>query len=143
VKAIPINDSGKSPETSDWEMDIYPFAKDLGMPFCFWGHNPTAFDAPCRLLKEDGRVEEMVWRAQSFLCVLEDAGMSKRVKVLKGAAFGWGFNAKSVEGSGGGGERKIVVAEVEVLDLEKEWTERLALLRREYPAWTFGDEAMS
>ena len=143
MKAIPIHSDGTSKETGEWEMDIYPFAKDLGMPFCFWGHNPTAFDAPCRLLREDGKVEEMVWRAQSFLCVLEDAGLSKRVKVLDGAAFGWGFDIEKVEGTGSGVERKIVIAEVEVLDLKKEWVDRLLLLRKEYPAWMFCDEAMS
>lgn len=139
VKAIPVNSDG-SKETGEWEMDIYPFAKDLKMPFCFWGHNPTAFDAPCRLVKEDGTFEEMVWRAQSFLCVLEDAGMSKNVKVLEGAAFGWGFDVETVEGIGGkGAERKIVVKDVEVVDLEKEWAGRLELLRKEYPEWSFSD----
>ena len=38
-------------------------------------------------------------------------------------------------------ERKIELAPVEPLDLEKEWAARLALLRKEYPAWTFADEA--
>jgi hypothetical protein len=141
VKAIPMNADGSSEETGEWEMDIYPFAKDLKMPFCFWGHNPTAFDAPCRLLKEDGTVEELVWRAQSFLCVLEDAGMTKKIKVVEGAAFGWGFDMKAAKGSGSGVERKIVIKEVEVLDQDKEWANRLVLLRREYPDWTFGGEA--
>lgn len=122
-------------------MDLYPWAKDLPNPFCFWGYNPTAFDAPARLLADDGEVEELVWRAQSFLCVLEDAGMSRRVKVLDGAAFGWGFDIKSIEGRVGTQERKIVVTDVEVLDLEKEWAGRLMLLRKEYPDWTFGDVA--
>ena len=140
MKAIPVNDNGDSNETGDWEMDIYPFAKDLKMPFCFWGHNPTAFDAPCRLLKENGKVEEMFWRAQTFLCVLEDAGMSKKVKVIEGAAFGWGFDIQAIEENGGGIERKIVIMEAKALDLEKEWADRIVLLRKEYPDWTFDSE---
>jgi len=123
-------------------MDLPPFAKDLGTPFCYWGYNPTAFDAPCILLEEEG-LEEVVWRAQSFLCVMEDACLSKRVKVLKDTAFGWGFDIQSVQTTSGGVERKIELAPVEPLDLEKEWTARLALLRKEYPAWTFANEAIS
>lgn len=84
-------------------------------------------------------MEEMVWRAQSFLCVLEDAGLSKRVKVLEGAAFEWGFDVETVE-TAGVVERKIVIADVEVLDLA-EWARRLMLLRKDYPDWTFGDES--
>ena len=140
IKVIPINGSSKG--TAEWEMDLPPFAKDLGTPFCYWGHNPTAFDAPCILLEEEG-LEEVVWRAQSFLCVIEDACLSKRVKVLKDTAFGWGFDTQSVQASSDGVERKIELTPVEPLDLEKEWTARLALLRKEYPAWTFADEATS
>jgi hypothetical protein len=139
VKAVPVN-KDESTETGEWEMDIYPFAKDLKMPFLLWGHNPSAFDAPCRLLKDDGMPEELVWRAQSFLCVLEDAAMSKKVMVLEGAAFGWGFDVeKAVAADGNGVERKIIVKGIEVLDLEREWVGRLGLLRKEYPEWTFGD----
>ena len=40
-------------------------------------------------------------------------------------------------------KRKIELAPVEPLELDKEWTARLALLRKEYPAWTFANEAIS
>jgi len=148
VKSTPVNDDGKRKDdewdTGKWEMDIYPFAKDLKTPFCFWGHNPTAFDAPCRLRKEDGSVDELLWRAQSFLCVLEDAGVSKNVQVLKGAAFGWGFDVEKVKSSDGKDvERKIVIKDIEILDLETEWAGKLELLRKEYPEWTFKDVAGS
>ena len=110
-------------------------------PILLLGIQSHCFRRAVKILKEDGKVEELVWRAQSFLCVLEDAGMTKKVRVIEGAAFGWGFDTKSVRGTGGGAERKIVVTEVGVLDLEKEWAERLVLLKKEYPDWTFSDLA--
>ena len=131
--------SGKS-GTGEWEMDIFPYAKDLKSPFCYWGYNPTAFDAPARLLKENDAMEEVFWRAQSFLCVLEDAGVTKCVKLVEGAGFTWGFDIETLKGSEETGlRRKITVKSVEIMDVEKEWAERLALLRDLYPDWTFRD----
>jgi hypothetical protein len=128
-------------ETGEWEMDIFPYAKDLGTPFAYWGHNPTCMDAPARLLNENGEVTPLVWRAQAFLCVLEDAGLSKKVSVLDGAGFGWGFDVEEVKRADGsdGVERKIKIADLQALDVSKEWRERLGLLRGLYPAWTFAD----
>ena len=131
--------SGVEDTTADWKMDIYPWAQDLKSPFCYWGYNPTAFDAPARMLDEVEGIEELAWRTQSYLCVLEDAEISKRVRVLKDAGFGWGYDVKN-ERVGGKLDRRITVTPISQLDMEKEWRERLVLLRKEYPAWTFGDE---
>ena len=144
VKSTLVNDKGidKDDEwnSGEWEMDLYPFAKDLKMPFVFWGHNPTAFDAPSRFKSDDGSFKEIVWRAHTFLCVLEDAGMSKKVQALKGTAFEWGFDIEKAERADGKGvDRKIVIKDAEVLDLETEWAGKLELLRREYPEWKFND----
>jgi hypothetical protein len=38
---------------------------------------------------------------------LEDAGMTKKVQVIEGYVFGWGFDVERV----GGARRKIVVSE--------------------------------
>jgi hypothetical protein len=127
----------------DWEMDIFPYAKDLKTPFATWGFNPTMFDAPARLWDEDGKKDDgLVWRAQSYLCVLEDAGVSKRVKVIPGAAFGWGYDVhiEKVE-KGGSSElkRNITIKYPEPLDAEVEWTARIEILRKLYPEWTFYD----
>jgi hypothetical protein len=100
VKAIPVDIThNANNESGQWEMDIYPYASDLNSPFAVWGFNPTLFDAPARLLgpsSDDGKKvgsgdedepEELVWRAQSFLCVLEDAGITKRVQLIEGSGF--------------------------------------------------------
>lgn len=137
VKIVPLN--GTSKESGEWELDMVPWSADLGTPFAYWGHNPTAFDAPCRSPPDNGVVEEIIWRAQSFLCVLEDAAATKRVRVIRGTATGWGFDVSSVQTSDGKTERKITISPVEVLNLEEEWTARLELLRKVCPAFTFGE----
>jgi hypothetical protein len=132
-----VKETKKSEPGRDWEMDIFPFAKDLKNPFAYMGFNPTAFDAPARLLDEHGKNEGLIWRAQSYLCVLEDVGLSKVVQVVPGAAFTWGFDIEVEESSPL--ERRIAIAKAEAIDVETEWRERLELLRESYPEWTFRD----
>lgn len=137
VRSVPF---GTPPDAdlkySGWEIDVYPYANDLQTPFAYWGYNPSIFDAPATLLDESGKVDEKEWRAQSFLTVLEDAGMTKRVKLVPGVAVGWGFDIRANEGGNG---RNIVIKGLELLDPQTEWNGRLELLRDLYPAWTFLD----
>jgi len=122
---------------ADWAVDSYPYAQDLGDPFGGWGYLPTHFDAPAIPLATDGDNTPVVWRAMTYLCELADAGVTKNVTVLSGGAFTWGFdldvNAANTSA------RSIVVTKVEVLDVETEWKDRLALLRGQYTEWTFND----
>jgi hypothetical protein len=154
-KARDVNHNGK------WQMDIFPYATDLGSPFAIWGFNPTFFDAPARLLPQSSEtgevrnadeveIEELVWRAQSFLCVLEDAGMTKRVQVIEGSGFGWGCdiekNTDAITAAAEGQSpklRKITISKLEHLDTGKEWNARLELLREKYPAWSFAEAQSS
>lgn len=121
-----------------WTVDTYPYASDLKDPFGGWGFNPSHFDAPAILWEEENDV--VSWSAQTFLCVLEGAGVSKNVSVFEGAGFGWGFE-QSVDG-GNASVRSITVSKVEVLDVQKEWGERLGLLRENYEEWIFQDGAV-
>jgi len=134
VKTTKKNNSSKT------EIDIYPaFEEGSNSPFAVWGYKPTLFDAPARLIGDDGKAEELVWRAQSFLYFLEDAGMTRRVRACRGAGIEWGFDVELEAGAGNGGadKRKIVIKDAEVLDVEHEWNERLELLRKLYPDWEF------
>ncbi|KAH6663367.1 hypothetical protein B0J14DRAFT_276862 [Halenospora varia] len=126
-------------EEGEWEMDIYPsFKEGSNSPFAYWGYKPVLFDAPARLLREDAKVQGLKWRAQSFLCVIEDAGMGRSVRVCPGGGFGWGFDIRAVpENKEGGVSREIHIVDAEPLDLEIEWSGRVELLRRLYPDWTF------
>lgn len=121
----------------NWTMDVYPFAKDINTPFGYWGFNPSVFDAPAKPLADDGTAEKVAWTAQAFLCVLPDAGISKNVTVIPGAAITWGFDV-SVEGKNSS-ERQIVVRKPETIEVKSEWPQRLPLLREMYPEWTFQD----
>jgi hypothetical protein len=133
----------KADGSGDWEMDIFPYAKDLKTPFATWGFNPTMFDAPAKLWDEYGKKDDgLVWRAQSYLCILNDAGMSKRVKVIPGVAFRWGYDVHIEKVEKGGSlelKRTITIKYPERLDTEAEWTARLGMLRELYPEWTFHD----
>jgi hypothetical protein len=119
-----------------WEMDIYPYAQDVQTPIVYWGYNPSLFDAPATLVNGNEKIEEKEWRAQTFLCILEDAGMTKRVKLVPGVGFGWGYD---IDVGADGKSRTISIKGLEMLDSQKEWTGRLELLRGLYPAWTFLD----
>jgi len=131
----------KKDASGEWQMDIYPFAKDISNPFAGWGFKPMLFDAPAKLWDEEAlQSDGLVWRAQSYLCYLEDAGMSKRVRVIPGAGFGWGYDvaiSKAENGKLLDAKRTITIKEVELLDVKSEWTGRLPMFRKLYPEWTF------
>jgi len=125
---------------SKTEIDIYPaFEKRSNSPFAIWGYKPTLFDAPCRLLKDDAKVEHLGWRAQSFLCLLEDAGITRTVKVCSGGGFEWGFDIEvKDDGSGeASNARKILIKDAAPMDVKGKWNERVELLRKLYPDWVF------
>jgi hypothetical protein len=73
-------------------MDVYPFAQDIASPFAGWGCNPQVFDAPARMIDEEVENDGLVWRARTFPCYLENAGVSKRVRVIPDAGFGCGYD---------------------------------------------------
>jgi hypothetical protein len=118
-----------------WGVDSYPYAGDLNDPFGGWGYNPSHFDAPAILWDEDNDV--VSWSAQTYLCVLEGAGVYKNVTVFKGAGFTWGYN-QTVD-SGNSSVRSIAVTKATLLDVGTEWEDRLPLLKGQYPEWTFQD----
>jgi hypothetical protein len=118
----------------DWAVDSFPYATDLMTPFGGWGFNPTMFDAPAILWAPNNT--GVVWRAQTYLCELVDAGVSKNVTVLPGAVYTWGYdlnvNAKNAS------QRSIAVTKLQPLNVS-EWNQRLPLLREQYTEWTFYD----
>ena len=141
---IQLIKADKKGREGDWEIDVFPWAKGLGSPFSYWGFCPTAFDAPAMLSDEQDYWTR--WRAQTFLCVLVDAGLSKKVVPVGGAGFSWGFDIKTEESEMDGLkalERNIVIKNVEVINLEGEWSERVQSLRAWYPEWEFLDASAS
>ncbi|KAF2494346.1 hypothetical protein BU16DRAFT_540824 [Lophium mytilinum] len=132
IKQVP-----KSGDAGNWTMDAYPYAQDINTPFGYWGINPTVFDAPAIELAVDGKNEAVVWTAQAFLCVLNDAGFTKNVSVIPGTGLTWGFDIDVDEKSPL--ERRVLVRRAETISVESEWPERLPLLRETFPEWDFHD----
>jgi hypothetical protein len=108
------------------------------------GFCPTAFDAPAKA--SDEQDDWTRWRAQTFLCVLVDAGLSKKVVPVAGAGFSWGFDI-DMKGSEMDGmqalQRNILIKNVEVLNVEVELSLRVQSLRAWYPEWEFLDASES
>jgi hypothetical protein len=89
----------------------------LPHPFCWFGFEPTLFDAPSRPKRAP-----MHWTAQSFLCTIADPS---EVRAILG--FAWGF---------------AIAGEAITLHAAKRlepsaWDAQLPLLHAEYPAWRF------
>ena len=89
----------------------------LPHPFCWFGIEPTLFDAPSR----PGRFR-MHWTAHSFLCTIADP---PHVRAILG--FAWGFAIA---------DEAIALDAAAKLD-QSAWDAHLPLLRTEYPAWRF------
>ncbi|MDQ1730952.1 MAG: hypothetical protein QOK10_1111 [Pseudonocardiales bacterium] len=106
--------------TIDFEMDQYLFFPTIDMPYCFYGHKPTLFDAPGRTHRND-----MDWIAHSFLAATPTEYGSRQVTPLQG--FSWGFSIRG---------RAIRLAPVLPLS-PHEWVSHLPYLDAEYPNWHF------
>jgi hypothetical protein len=111
-----------------FEMDPLRFFEDSPAPYCWYGINPTLFDAPSR----DER-RPLEWLAHTFLAVTpREPDAPKHVVPLLG--FSWGFVI-------GDGER-IVLRPAEELAAGA-WNDHLPYLRDCYPSWHFSELAGS
>lgn len=101
-------------------VDKPPQLEDDGCPYCFWGPEPSFFDAP----SITARLE--MWSAHAFLVASPDAVMTKGARPLCG--FSWGYSNLGP------------TPESEVLRPigEKEWSSACDVLAERYPAWRFG-----
>ncbi|MCJ1388268.1 hypothetical protein MMC18_001113 [Xylographa bjoerkii] len=115
---------GKAP--NEYEMDIAPVYRGLQTPFIYLGYKPELFDAPGRLERNEND-----WMAQSFLCYMEDAAMTRNVKPV--CAFQWGFDS-TMEG--------ISLKKIEALPL-KAWDAHIPLLQEKYTEWNFHGSSRS
>jgi len=106
-----------------FEMDPFALFGDAPTPYCWYGIEPTLFDAPSR---PDAPPAE--WIAHSFLAttpmleVME--GNPRRVLPLLG--FAWGFDAR-------GAIELRTITRLTTSD----WDAHLPVLRSSYPLWTF------
>jgi hypothetical protein len=113
-----------------FEMDPFALFGDVRSPYCWYGTEPTLFDAPSR--QDRAPIE---WIAYSFLATtpIDDViqGSPRRVVPLLG--FEWGFDIRT----------EALLVEVRTVSSigSSEWAAQLPILRAEYPSplWTFAD----
>lgn len=119
VQTVRMREQGNSEEQVI--VDKPPQLADDGSPYCFWGPEPSFFDAP----STTARLE--LWSAHAFLVASPDAVMTKEIRPVCG--FSWGFanlgpcpEAKPVRTIG-----------------EEDWSMARDILIEGYPAWRFDD----
>lgn len=104
-----------------FEIDPLALLGDVPHPFCWFGINPTLFDAPSRSPRAD-----LDWIAHSFLCVpAGDAIGAMEVHALLG--FSWGFTIRA---------EQVTLVEPRSLG-PADWDAHREHLAGAYPRWRF------
>ena len=93
-------------------------------PYCWYGTNPSLFDAPSR----DFRIE-LDWIAHSYLAASPIRGNNRR-KVTPLAGFSWGFHIFN--------KNKIDLLPVTALT-GADWEAHLPYLRKNFKKWKFNE----
>ena len=109
-----------------FESDPFALFGDAPSPYCWYGLNPTLFDAPSR-----SGLDALEWEAHSFLAAtpLEEVMAWQPRRVVPLVGFSWGFDLEH------GAAR---MRPVQALPLER-WNEHTPILRTTYPFWNFAD----
>ena len=121
-----VRSSDNSSGGAEFEADPFVLFGDAPNPYCWYGLNPTLFDAPSRSDRGD-----MDWEAHSFLATtpLEEVMAWQPRRIIPLVGFAWGFEIA-------GGEVRIRPAEA--LSLSR-WNDHTPILRARYGMWTFAD----
>jgi hypothetical protein len=112
-----------------FEVDPFALFGDARSPYCWYGTEPTLFDAPSRLDRSP-----LTWLSHSFLATtpIDEvlAGSPRRVVPLTG--FSWGFDLRD--------DDSVALREIAALT-SSDWEAVLPILRAEYPSplWTFAE----
>ena len=107
-----------------FELDPFALFGDAPSPYCWYGQEPTLFDAPSRPVRKP-----LDWVAHSFLAATPLDGVAKLQprRVVPIVGFSWGFtDSGSV----------VSLHDLAVLP-ERAWDAHLELLRHTYPLWVF------
>jgi hypothetical protein len=113
----------------EFEPDPFALFGDAHSPYCWYGTEPTLFDAPSRVDRTP-----IEWLSHSFLATtpLDEmlAGNPRRVVPITG--FSWGFDLLD--------DDSVALREVALLTAT-DWEGVVPVLRAEYPSpfWTFAD----
>ena len=124
-----VRSSDNASRGEQFEVDPFALFGDAHSPYCWYGTEPTLFDAPSRVDRAP-----LEWLSYSFLATtpLQEVldGNPRRVVPLLG--FAWGFDL--------GPDGSVTLREIAALT-SSNWEEVLPVLRAEYPSplWTFAD----
>jgi hypothetical protein len=110
-----------TPDLDEVIVDTAPQIADAGIPWVYWGSQPTFFDAPSTARRE------MQWRAHTFLACTPDAVISPQVSPVCG--FSWGYDVRD-------GDPSILPLSVDGLTY---WSDARHTLAQNCPGWTFED----
>ena len=114
-----------------FEMDPFALFGDAPSPYCWYGTEPTLFDAPSR--QDRAPIE---WLAYSFLATtpIDEVMQGNPRRVVPLLGLEWGFNIRPETASS-------VELRAAAPISSSEWTAQLPILRSAYPSawWTFAD----
>jgi hypothetical protein len=115
----------------NFEHDPFALFADAVTPYCWYGLNPTLFDAPSR----GRRDADLQWEAHSFLATtpLEEVRDLGARRIIPLAAFRWGFEIDDGD---------VIVNGPDHLPLE-DWNAHIDTLRSAFPSWVFADASDS
>ena len=109
-----------------FESDPFALFGDAPSPYCWYGLNPTLFDAPSRSAHDD-----LEWEAYSFLATtpLEEVMAFEPRRVLPLVGFSWGFDIE---------DRVVSLRPARELARER-WNDITEILRATYQWWNFAE----
>ena len=101
-------------------VDVVPSHIGLGVPFTYFGHLPTLFDAPARHPRSHGS-----FTAEAFLCKPPLLARTGAIEFIAG--FRWGYKINGISG------------ELEHLPVKRigasAWAKHRGLIVKKYPKW--------
>lgn len=106
-----------------FELDPFALFADAPSPYCFFGFEPTLFEAPARDVRA-----RMEWVAHAFLAYSPLDSDDREVVPIVG--FSWGFDGDDRE--------RVTPRELRRL-ADDDWAHHVPLLRSTFPAWTIAD----
>jgi hypothetical protein len=111
---------------TEFETDPFALFGDAPSPYCWYGLNPTLFDAPSRSDRDD-----LEWEAHSFLATtpLEEVMELQPRRVVPLAGFSWGFRIS---------DQAVYISPLQQLSLDR-WNRHSDVLRAKYRFWNFAD----
>jgi hypothetical protein len=128
VQLVKFTDNASG--SGEFEMDPFVLFGDAPSPYCWYGTEPTLFDAPSR-----STLARMHWHAHSFLATTRlDEILREEARFVEPIiGFSWGFDIH---------DETIELQPLARLTTD-DWNGHLAVLAQSYPFWRFREGKLS